>query len=180
MRDSTTMVDPKSILENAPVFASFAVKDLDPAREFYARTLGLDVREDKQMGIFEIHSPDKSHVLVYPKPDHQPANFTVLNLQVPDIDEAVDALTSIGTKFEHYDTADMKTDAKGVARGDKQGTEHRLVPRPVGQHRVRDGGQQVLTSREARDRDAAGHTTGGVFMRGLRCAISCSRWCSRS
>ncbi len=73
------------------------------------------------MGIFEIHSPDKSHVLVYPKPDHQPANFTVLNLQVPDIDEAVDALTSIGTKFERYDTADMKTDAKGVVRGDKGG-----------------------------------------------------------
>ena len=97
------------------------MKDLDPARQFYGRTLGLDVREDKQMGILEIHSPDKSHVLVYPKPDHQPATFTVLNLQVRDIDEAVDALTSTGITFERYNTPDIKTDAKGVARGDKQG-----------------------------------------------------------
>ena len=120
MRNTATMINPKGILTKAPVFASFAVKDLEPAREFYALTLGLDVRDDNQMGIFEIHSPDKSHVLVYPKPDHQPANYTVLNLQVRDIDEAVDALTSIGTKFEHYNTPDIKTDAKGVARGDTQ------------------------------------------------------------
>jgi len=120
MRNTATLINPKGILTKAPVFASFAVKDLESAREFYARTLGLDVREDNQMGIMEIHSPDKSHVLVYPKPDHQPANFTVLNLQVPDIDEAVDALTSIGLKFEQYNTSDIKTDAKGVARGDTQ------------------------------------------------------------
>jgi len=121
MRNTATLIDPKGILTKAPVFASFAVKDLDAAREFYARKLGLDVREDKEMGIFEIHSPDKSHVLVYPKPDHQPATFTVLNLQVRDIDEIVDSMTSTGIKFEHYDTADMKTDAKGVVRGDKGG-----------------------------------------------------------
>jgi hypothetical protein len=58
--------------------------------------------------------------MVYPKPDHQPAVFTVLNFQVRDIDEAVDSLTSAGVRFEHYDTADMKTDAKGVVRGDTQ------------------------------------------------------------
>ena len=121
MRNTATLINPKGILTKAPVFASFAVKDLEPARQFYGRTLGLDVRDDKEMGILEIHAPDKSHVLVYPKPDHQPANFTVLNLQVRDIDEAVDALTSVGIKFERYDTADIKTDAKGVARGDKQG-----------------------------------------------------------
>ena len=120
MRNTTTMIDPKAIFRDAPIFASFAVKDLEPARQFYGRTLGLDVRDDKEMGILEIHSPDKSHVLVYPKPDHQPAVFTVLNLQVHDIDEAVDALTSAGVKFERYDTKDMKTDAKGVVRGDTQ------------------------------------------------------------
>ncbi|HEV8401574.1 MAG TPA: VOC family protein [Candidatus Limnocylindrales bacterium] len=120
MRNPTTMIDPKAIFTKAPVFASFAVKDLDPARQFYARTLGLDVRDDKQMGIFEIHSPDDSRVMVYPKPDHQPAVFTVLNLQVRDIDDAVDALTSAGVTFEHYNAPEMKTDAKGIARGDKQ------------------------------------------------------------
>jgi catechol 2,3-dioxygenase-like lactoylglutathione lyase family enzyme len=121
MRNTATLIDPKGILTKAPVFASFAVKDLDAAHEFYARKLGLDVREDKQMGIFEIHSPDKSHVLVYPKPDHQPANFTVLNLQVRDIDEIVDSMTATGVQFEQYDTADMKTDAKGVVRGENNG-----------------------------------------------------------
>ena len=118
---NTTIVDPKAIFKDAPIFASFAVKELDPAREFYASTLGLDVRDDKEMGIFAIHAPDKSHVMVYPKPDHEPAVFTVLNLQVRDIDEAVDALTSAGVNFEHYDTADMKTDSKGVVRGEKGG-----------------------------------------------------------
>ena len=121
MRNTTTLIDPKGLLTNAPVFASFAVKDLEAAREFYARRLGLDVREDNQMGIFEIHSPDKSRVLVYPKPDHQPATFTVLNLQVPDIDQIVDSMTATGIKFEHYDTDSMKTDAKGVVRGENNG-----------------------------------------------------------
>src|SRR5215203_5652474 len=121
MRDATTMVDPKSILKKAPVFASFAVKDIEPARQFYGQTLGLEVRDVQEMGILEIRSPDQGRVLVYPKPDHQPANFTVLNMRVNDIDEAVDALTAVGVKFERYDTADIKTDAKGVVRGDKQG-----------------------------------------------------------
>ena len=121
MRNSTTMVDPKSILKSAPVFASFAVKDIEPARQFYGQTLGLEVRHVQEMGILEIRSPDQGRVLVYPKPDHQPANFTVLNMRVNDIDEAVDALTAVGVKFERYDTADIKTDAKGVVRGDKQG-----------------------------------------------------------
>jgi len=121
MRNTNTMIDPRAIFTKAPVFASFAVKDIDQARDFYGRTLGLKVREDKEMGILEIQSPDDSHVLVYPKPDHQPANFTVLNVQVREIDEAVDALTSAGVKFERYNTADIKTDAKGIARDDKQG-----------------------------------------------------------
>jgi predicted enzyme related to lactoylglutathione lyase len=121
MRDATTMVDPKSILKKAPVFASFAVKDIEPARQFYGQTLGLEVRDVQEMGILEIRSPDQGRVLVYPKPDHQPANFTVLNMRVDDIDEAVDALTAVGVKFERYDTSDIKTDAKGVVRGDKQG-----------------------------------------------------------
>ena len=163
MRNTATMIDPKAILTKAPVFASFAVKDIDLARKFYGSTLGLDVREDKEMGILEIHSPDKSHVLVYPKPDHQPAIFTVLNLQVRDIDEIVDALTSAGLRFERYNTSDIKTDAKGVARGDKQGAEHRLVPRPVGQHRVRDGGRSVLTSpQQAQKPRRRWSQTGGV------------------
>ena len=156
---------PKGDPTNAPVFASFAVKDIDLARKFYGNTLGLDVREDKQMGILEIHSPDKSHVLVYPKPDHQPANFTVRNLQVRDIDEIVDLMTATGLKFERYDTADMKTDAKGVVRGDKGGLA-RASPgsATLGQHRVRDGEQQVLTTPQTYGSRRRWSHTGGVSM----------------
>jgi predicted enzyme related to lactoylglutathione lyase len=132
MRDATTMVDPKSILKKAPVFASFAVKDIEPARQFYGTTLGLDVRDVEDMGILEIRSPDNARVMVYPKPDHQPANFTVLNMRVNDIDEAVDALTAVGVKFERYDTSDIKTDAKGVVRGDKQGPSIAWFRDPAG------------------------------------------------
>jgi catechol 2,3-dioxygenase-like lactoylglutathione lyase family enzyme len=125
MRDATTIVEPKAIFKNAPLFSSFAVKDLDAAREFYRNTIGLDVREVQKMGLLEIHGRELTRVMVYPKPDHQPALFTVLNLPVRDIDEAVDALTSAGVKFERYDTADIKTDAKGIARAeaDPSGTQ---------------------------------------------------------
>ena len=124
MRDTTTMVDPKAILKDAPMFASFAVKDIDAARQFYGRTLGLDVR-DGGMGSLEIHGRESVPVFIYPKDDHKPAVFTVLNLQVRDIDEAVDALTGAGIKMEQYDRPDgIKTDAKGVARAkDNGGTQ---------------------------------------------------------
>ena len=181
MRNTATMIDPKAILKNAPVFASFAVKDLDPARKFYGGTLGLDVRDDKEMGIFEIHSPDKSHVLVYPKPDHQPAVFTVLNLQVRDIDEAVDALTSAGVKFERYNTAGHEDRRQGCRPRRQAGTEHRLVPRPVGQHRVRARGRSVLTSpRTPEPKRRRSYDRRRSSCVSLRCEISCSRWCSRS
>jgi catechol 2,3-dioxygenase-like lactoylglutathione lyase family enzyme len=119
MQTSTTMTHPKTILANAPVFASIAVKDLDAARTFYRETLGLDVR-DGPMQVLEIHGKASTPVLVYPKPDHQPAVFTVLNLQVRDIDEAVDALTGAGITMEHYNGENgIRTDAKGIARADK-------------------------------------------------------------
>ena len=118
MRNATTIVDPKAILKNTPLFSSFAVKDIDAARKFYRDTIGLDVRDVQEMGLLEIHGRDQTRVMVYPKPDHQPAVFTVLNLPVRNVEEAVDALTSAGVKFERYDTKDIQTDAKGIARSD--------------------------------------------------------------
>ena len=118
MRNTTTMVDPKAILKDAPIFSSFAVKDIDVARKFYGKTLGLDCRDGQEQGTLEIHGRSSAPVWVYPKDDHKPAVFTVLNLQVRDIDEAVDALTEAGVRMEHYDRPDgIKTDAKGIARG---------------------------------------------------------------
>ena len=121
MQKTNTMIDPKAIFRDAPIFSSFAVKDIEATRQFYGKTLGLDIR-DGQMGDLQLHGTSGTPVFIYPKPDHQPAVFTVLNLQVRDIDEAVDALIGAGVKMEHYtDPQGIKTDAKGIARGTPDG-----------------------------------------------------------
>ncbi len=123
MPHTTTVTDIKSVLKDAPMFSSFAVKDIDAAKAFYGGKLGLNVRKG-EMGDLEIHGRDGRPVFVYPKPDHKPAVFTVLNLEVRDVDEAVDGLIDAGIQMEHYDGENgIKTDAKGIARGDGQGGE---------------------------------------------------------
>jgi catechol 2,3-dioxygenase-like lactoylglutathione lyase family enzyme len=95
-------------------FSGFSVDDLAKAKEFYTHTLGLKV--DAQGIGLGLHLPDGGTVFVYPKEDHQPATFTILNFEVDNIDAAVDELTNRGVQFEHYE-GDLKTDEKGVARG---------------------------------------------------------------
>jgi catechol 2,3-dioxygenase-like lactoylglutathione lyase family enzyme len=94
-------------------FASFSVNDLDKANDFYAKILGLPVTRTKE-GL-SVKAPSND-VFIYPKPNHQPATYTVLNFQVHDIDIAVDNLSGQGIQFLHYD-GDMSTDARGIARG---------------------------------------------------------------
>lgn len=103
-------------MKNLGVFASFAVKDLDKAEEFYTKILGLDVTKEAEMGMLEIKSGG-GKIMVYPKPDHAPAVFTVFNLVVEDIEKAVDELVGKGVSFDHYDG--FNQDAKGIARGDQ-------------------------------------------------------------
>ena len=103
------------MFKDSQAFSSFAVKDLDEAKRFYGETLGQDVR-DGPMGIMELHLAGGAQAMVYPKPDHEPANFTVLNFSVPDVDAAVDELTSAGVKMEQYGREDLPQDAKGIAR----------------------------------------------------------------
>src|SRR5436189_3890147 len=91
MQKTNTLIDPNAIFRDAPIFSSFAVKDIEATRQFYGRTLGLDVRDGQMGGVLEIHGKAGPPVWVYPKPDHKPAVFTVLNLQVRRVDEAVDA-----------------------------------------------------------------------------------------
>ncbi|MEO6334348.1 MAG: VOC family protein [Pyrinomonadaceae bacterium] len=95
-------------------FSSFSVNSLDEAKEFYSKTLGLEVSETDE-GL-QLDVADSGSVFIYPKDDHEPATFTVLNLTVGDIDEAVEELTDRGITFESYE-GEMETDEKGIARG---------------------------------------------------------------
>jgi len=103
-----------SMFKDCDAFSSFSVNDLKKAREFYGKTLGLEVAETREGLELDL---DGSTVFIYPKPNHTPAAFTVLNFSVDDIDEAVDELVDLGLRLEHYDLPDLKTDARGIARG---------------------------------------------------------------
>lgn len=96
-------------------FSGFSVSDVAVARTFYGQTLGLQVKDE--MGSLRLMLPGGGQVFIYPKPDHLPATYTVLNFQVASVDDAVDALTARGVVFEHYDSQEgARTDAKGIAR----------------------------------------------------------------
>ena len=105
-----------NMFKEAKSFCSFSVNDIQRAKEFYGQTLGLHLSESPE-GL-EIHTDDNI-VFLYPKPNHTPASFTVLNFKVDDIEDAVDELKSLGVKLEHYDLPDIKTDERGIARGPK-------------------------------------------------------------
>jgi catechol 2,3-dioxygenase-like lactoylglutathione lyase family enzyme len=100
------------MFKDSKAFSGFSVDDLEAARAFYRDTLGLDI-EDGGPG-FTLKTAGGNGVLVYPKDDHTPATFTILNFPVADVDRAVDELTGKGVAFERY--AGM-TDEKGIARG---------------------------------------------------------------
>jgi catechol 2,3-dioxygenase-like lactoylglutathione lyase family enzyme len=105
-----------SIFKEAKSFCSFSVNDLQKAKQFYGETLGLQIKETPE-GL-ELHTGDNV-VFLYPKPNHTPASFTVLNFPVDDIESAVAELASLGVKLEQYDLPDLKTDEQGIARGPK-------------------------------------------------------------
>jgi catechol 2,3-dioxygenase-like lactoylglutathione lyase family enzyme len=104
------------MLQNSKAFSSFSVADLQQAKEFYQGILGLEVK-DNPMGVIEVVISGSSNVLLYPKPNHVPATFTVLNFPVENIDQTVDELIAKGVKFEIYNQESVKTDQKGISRG---------------------------------------------------------------
>ncbi len=97
-------------------FSGFSVSDLAAAKKFYAETLGLEVTDDDQMGLLTLHLPGGAEPMIYPKPDHEPAVFTILNFVVDNIDVAVDELVARGVEFMRYD--DFGQDEKGISRDD--------------------------------------------------------------
>jgi catechol 2,3-dioxygenase-like lactoylglutathione lyase family enzyme len=102
-------------------FPGFSVDDITAAREFYGTKLGLPVDEES-MGALRVSLPSGQAVFVYPKPNHEPASFTILNLVVEDIDRAVDELNAAGVETKIYTAPDdFGTDERGIARGSATG-----------------------------------------------------------
>lgn len=97
-------------------FTGFSVDDIDAARSFYGDTLGMDVTTNA-VGFLDISLHDGGSILVYAKPTHEPASFTILNFPVDDIDAAVDDLNGRGVVTKIYDDAEFPTDEKGILRG---------------------------------------------------------------
>jgi catechol 2,3-dioxygenase-like lactoylglutathione lyase family enzyme len=101
------------VFENTKAFSGFSVNDIPAAKRFYGETLGLRVSEEN--GMLTLHIAGDRDILVYPKDDHTPATFTILNFPVDDIDKAVDELTARGVRFARYDS--IEADEKGIVRG---------------------------------------------------------------
>lgn len=100
---------------NSKAFSGFSVNDVSEARKFYEATLGLRVSEDN--GMLTLHIAGGRDILVYPKDDHTPASFTILNFPVDNVESAVDELTRRGVRFERYPGMDADMDEKGIFRG---------------------------------------------------------------
>jgi catechol 2,3-dioxygenase-like lactoylglutathione lyase family enzyme len=103
------------MFESTKAFSGFAVDDVPAAKRFYGETLGLKVSEEN--GLLTLHIAGDRDTIVYPKEDHTPASFTILNFPVDDIEEAVDGLAARGVEFERYAGTPLETDEKGIFRG---------------------------------------------------------------
>jgi catechol 2,3-dioxygenase-like lactoylglutathione lyase family enzyme len=113
LQKATATKKEAAMFANTEAFSGFAVDDIDEARRFYGKTLG--VKTSVENGLLTLHIAGNRPTLVYPKPDHSPATYTILNFPVEDIDQAVDELSGRGVRFERYEGVEQ--DAKGVARG---------------------------------------------------------------
>jgi len=102
------------MLKDSKAFSGFSVNDIPKARKFYGETLGLEVSESN--GLLTLRLAGGASVLIYPKPNHIPATFTILNFPVDSVDEAVDRLTKRGVHLEIYNQPELKTDERGIFR----------------------------------------------------------------
>ena len=117
-------------LKDSKAFSGFSVDDLKKAKDFYANVLGLEM-VDNPMGHLELHIKGGSRILIYPKPNHEPATFTVLNFPIENIDQAVEELTSRGVRFEQYE-GQIKTDEKGIFKSPGKGPSIAWFKDPAG------------------------------------------------
>ena len=105
------------MLKESKAFGGFSVNDIAKAKEFYDDVLGLEVKEEAMGGVISIQLAGGNQVIAYPKPNHVPATYTILNFPVADVEKAVDELTQRGVKFIVYNEENFKTDEKGIFRG---------------------------------------------------------------
>jgi catechol 2,3-dioxygenase-like lactoylglutathione lyase family enzyme len=105
------------MLKNSPFYAGFAVDDLERATAFYKETLGVEV-VDVGPGLAALRATNGYSVLMYEKDGHEPAAHTILNFPVDDVESTVESLRAAGVEFEQYDEEHLKTDEKGIARGE--------------------------------------------------------------
>ncbi|WP_426185124.1 VOC family protein [Microbacterium sp. TWP3-1-2b2] len=107
------------MFENSDAFSGMSSNDIAASRHFYEGVLGLVVKDEGMGGLISVQLPKGGAVLIYPKDDHQPANFTILNFPVEDIDAVVDLLLAKGVVMDRYDGMDQ--DEKGIMRGKAAG-----------------------------------------------------------
>lgn len=116
---------------NTKAFSGFAVDDLQKAKEFYGETLGIRTNVlDEENGLMVLHIAGGRDIFVYVKPDHTPAEYTILNFPVDEVERAVDELTARGVTFERYEG--FEQDEKGIARGGGRGPDIAWFKDPSG------------------------------------------------
>lgn len=105
------------MFKDTKAFSGFSVNNLEKAKQFYGELLKIDFTEFDEMHILQLHITGSNNIVVYEKPNHEPATFTILNFPVADVAEAVKALKEIGITFESYDFPGFKTDDDHIFRG---------------------------------------------------------------
>ncbi|MEO8823517.1 MAG: VOC family protein [Ginsengibacter sp.] len=118
------------MLKHSKAFSGFSVNDIPKAKNFYSGILGLKVKDNK-MGLIELNIEGGNHIIIYPKPNHAPASFTILNFPVENIEDAVDDLIKKGITFIQYD-GPIKTDEKGICRSGGKGPNIAWFKDPAG------------------------------------------------
>jgi catechol 2,3-dioxygenase-like lactoylglutathione lyase family enzyme len=115
LKNSTTLQEHK-MLNPKNAFSSFSVNDIQKAKDFYGKTLGIEVNPGPE-GTLVLNMAGSNKALMSPKPNHQPATFTVLNFPVESVEKTVNELSGRGVRFEVYNEPNLKTDARGISRG---------------------------------------------------------------
>ena len=105
------------MFKDTKAFSSFSVDNLEKAEQFYGELLQLGISVHKEMGLFQLQINGGNDIVVYEKPNHVPATFTILNFPVQDVETSVKELKNLGITFENYDMPDLKTDADNISRG---------------------------------------------------------------